>query len=124
MLAQTTREKWLAKGWVVLTGIFAMLALIGFVSGLVRAVEYGVSDFGILRPVNGLYWIFIVAVMMPWWLTWLGKQLADNDGKDFAIPAPYVREINMRRVEPPPYTPEAGVGQDAPPAYQGEGSVV
>ena len=52
-------------------------------AGMAKAVEFGDSTEGILRPISGLYFLFVTAVLLPSWLVWLGREMAGNDGKEF-----------------------------------------
>tara|TARA_B110001452_G_scaffold174438_1_gene146207 strand:- start:2408 stop:3634 length:1227 start_codon:yes stop_codon:yes gene_type:complete len=73
----------LSPAWRNATILFVAFTAAGFFAGLAKAVEFGDSKEGILRPISGLYFLFVTAVLLPSWLVWLGREMAGNDGKEF-----------------------------------------
>ena len=79
------REHGLKRSWVVCTCVLSALTFIGFIAAVSRAIEYGTLMGVVLRRINGLYFVMVLSLFLPLWLTWLGTQLEANDGKEFGF---------------------------------------
>jgi len=86
-LAGDVRHRALSRWWVRFTVLCVVFAFIGTVVGAARAIEFGEVNMSFLRPINGIYFLSVVSVLLPLWLIWLGIQLQASHGKDFS---PYV----------------------------------
>ena len=58
-----------------LTYVNILVAFGGFVSGVARGVEFGSAIGGKLRPINGVWFLSLLSLLLPAWLVALGHQV-------------------------------------------------